>query len=49
MRVLRRRAPSAPATFGTIATELSNFQLVYLHVVNPGMAALENGAEPDAR
>jgi N-ethylmaleimide reductase len=36
-------------TFGTIASKLSDFRLVYLHLVNPAMAALEKGAEPDAR
>lgn len=36
-------------TFGTIASKLSEFQFAYLHLVNPAMAALEKGAEPDPR
>ncbi|RZI40883.1 alkene reductase [Herbaspirillum sp. HC18] len=35
-------------TFGYIADKLSNFELAYLHVVNPAAAAIEKGLEPDA-
>jgi N-ethylmaleimide reductase len=35
-------------TFGQVAEKLSDYRLAYLHVVNPAIAALENGAEPDA-
>lgn len=36
-------------TFGAIASKLSELQFAYLHIVNPAMAALEKGVEPDAR
>jgi N-ethylmaleimide reductase len=36
-------------TFGHIADKLSDYDLAYLHVVNPAAAALEQGAEPDPR
>lgn len=36
-------------TFGTIADKLSAYRLAYLHVVNPALTAIEQGAEPDAR
>ena len=36
-------------TFGHVAGRLSDYRLAYLHIVNPAMAALEKGAEPDAR
>jgi N-ethylmaleimide reductase len=37
------------ATFGTIATMLSDRRLAYLHVVNPALAALEQRTEPNPR
>jgi N-ethylmaleimide reductase len=37
------------ATFGYIAEKLSEFGLAYLHLVNPALKALEQGAEPDRR
>jgi N-ethylmaleimide reductase len=36
-------------TFGHIAAELSAFHLAYLHILNPAMATLEKGIEPDRR
>ena len=36
-------------TFGTIAGKLSDYRLAYLHLVNPALAALEQGSEPDPR
>jgi len=36
-------------TFGCIAKKLNDFNLAYLHIVNPAMAALENKTVPDAR
>ncbi|MGH8647502.1 MAG: hypothetical protein ACREX4_24805 [Gammaproteobacteria bacterium] len=36
-------------TFGYIAERLSDYQLAYLHLVNPVVAAFENGTEPDSR
>ena len=36
-------------TFGTIADKLNAYRLAYLHLVNPTLAALEQGVEPDAR
>ncbi len=36
-------------TFATIADKLSAYRLAYLHIVNPMLAALEQGVEPDAR
>jgi N-ethylmaleimide reductase len=36
-------------TFGYIAEKLSDYGLAYLHIVNPGLAAMEKGQEPDAR
>ncbi len=36
------------ATFGYVAQRLSEYGLAYLHVVNPGTAALDKGQEPDA-
>lgn len=35
------------ATFGYIAEKLNDYQLAYLHVINPAAAALEDGAAPD--
>ncbi len=37
------------ATFGYIADKLSDYELAYLHVVNPALKALEQKTEPDAR
>ncbi|MEA2951660.1 MAG: N-ethylmaleimide reductase [Alphaproteobacteria bacterium] len=37
------------ATFGYIAEKLSDYKFAYLHIVNPGLAAMEKGQEPDAR
>ncbi len=37
------------ATFGTMAARLSDYQLSYLHIVNPALAALEQGTEPTPR
>jgi N-ethylmaleimide reductase len=37
------------ATFGTVAARLSDYRLAYLHVVNPALAAVEHGTEPDPR
>lgn len=34
-------------TFGYIADKLSDYQLAYLHIVNPATAAIEKGNEPD--
>ncbi len=34
-------------TFGYIASQLNEFRLAYLHVVNPDAAALERGEEPN--
>lgn len=36
------------ATFGYIASQLNDFRLAYLHVVNPDAAALERGEEPNS-
>lgn len=36
-------------TFGYVAEKLSEYGLAYLHIVNPGLAAMEKGQEPDAR
>jgi N-ethylmaleimide reductase len=36
-------------TFGYIAKKLSDYRLAYLHLVNPAVAALEQGTEPDPR
>jgi len=36
-------------TFGSVAQVLSDFRLAYLHIVNPGLAAIEKGNAPDAR
>ena len=36
-------------TFGTIAQVLSDLRFAYLHIVNPGLAAIEKGNAPDAR
>ena len=35
-------------TFGTIAQLLSDLRFAYLHIVNPGLAAIEKGKAPDA-
>jgi N-ethylmaleimide reductase len=35
------------ATFGHIASRLSDYQLAYLHLVNPAISALEKGLEPE--
>jgi N-ethylmaleimide reductase len=37
------------ATFGTIAEKLNDYDLAYLHLVNPAKGALEEGKDPDAR
>jgi N-ethylmaleimide reductase len=37
------------ATFGTIAAKLSDYRLAYLHIVNPALAAVERGTQPDPR
>lgn len=37
------------ATFGWIADRLSDYGLAYLHLVNPGMAQMEKGQEPEPR
>lgn len=37
------------ATFGYIAEGLNDHNLAYLHVINPGAAAMEKGGEPDSR
>jgi N-ethylmaleimide reductase len=37
------------ATFGAIAQKLSDFRFAYLHIVNPGAAAIEKGEAPGAR
>ncbi|MGA2753549.1 MAG: alkene reductase [Terracidiphilus sp.] len=34
-------------TFGCIARKLNDFDLAYLHIVNPAMAAIENRTTPD--
>jgi N-ethylmaleimide reductase len=39
----------AEATFGTIARNLSDYGLAYLHLVNPALAAIEQGTEPEPR
>jgi N-ethylmaleimide reductase len=36
-------------TFGYVAAKLNDYDLAYLHVVNPAAAALEQGTEPDPR
>ena len=36
-------------TFGTIAAKLSERLLAYLHIVNPAIAEVEQGIQPDAR
>ena len=36
-------------TFGYIAKKLSDYRLAYLHLVNPAVAAIEQGTEPDPR
>jgi N-ethylmaleimide reductase len=36
------------ATFGYIAGKLSDYRLAYLHIVNPALAALEQGTQIDA-
>jgi N-ethylmaleimide reductase len=36
-------------TFGYVAEKLSERGLAYLHMVNPAIAAIERGAEPDER
>lgn len=35
------------ATFGYIAEQLNAYQLAYLHIVNPAIAAAEKGIEPE--
>jgi N-ethylmaleimide reductase len=37
------------ATFGFVADKLSACRLAYLHLVNPALASIKQGAEPDAR
>jgi N-ethylmaleimide reductase len=36
-------------TFGYVADKLNDYNLAYLHIVNPAAAALEQGTEPDPR
>jgi N-ethylmaleimide reductase len=36
-------------TFGYIAENLSDYRLAYLHIVNPAVAAIEQGIEPEPR
>ena len=36
-------------TFGCVAKKMNEYGLAYLHVVNPALAELERGLEPDAR
>jgi N-ethylmaleimide reductase len=36
-------------TFGYAADKLNDYNLAYLHIVNPAAAALEQGTEPDRR
>jgi len=36
-------------TFGYTADKLNDYNLAYLHIVNPAAAALEQGTEPDPR
>jgi len=36
-------------TFGYVAGRLGEYQLAYLHLVNPAMAALEKGTTPEPR
>ena len=36
-------------TFGYIAERLSDYGLAYLHMVNPALAQMQSGAEPDSR
>jgi N-ethylmaleimide reductase len=36
-------------TFGCIAKKLNDYNLAYLHIVNPIMSAIEKGTEPDPR
>ncbi len=36
-------------TFSYIAKKLSDYRLAYLHLVNPAVAAIEQGTEPDPR
>ena len=36
-------------TFGYVAKKLSDYRLAYLHLVNPAVAAIEQGTEPDPR
>jgi N-ethylmaleimide reductase len=36
-------------TFGYIAEKLSDYRLAYLHIVNPGLPAMQKGEQPDAR
>jgi N-ethylmaleimide reductase len=37
------------ATFGYIAERLSDYEFAYLHIVNPALEQMQNGAEPDPR
>jgi N-ethylmaleimide reductase len=37
------------ATFGYVAERLSDYGFAYLHVVNPAVEQMQNGAEPDPR
>ncbi len=37
------------ATFGAVVQALNDFRFAYLHIVNPGAAAIEKGDEPDVR
>jgi N-ethylmaleimide reductase len=36
-------------TFGTIAKRLNDYELAYLHLVNPAMAQMEKGRPPETR
>ncbi len=37
------------ATFGHVAERLSEYELAYLHMVNPALEQMQNGKDPDAR
>lgn len=37
------------ATFGYVAEKLSEYELAYLHMVNPALKAMEQQTDPDAR
>ncbi|MCS3928805.1 2,4-dienoyl-CoA reductase-like NADH-dependent reductase (Old Yellow Enzyme family) [Bradyrhizobium elkanii] len=35
------------ATFGHVAERLSEYELAYLHMVNPALEQMQNGKDPD--